>query len=338
MPAPTDIARLIHEVLTDLGFDAEPEVIAGQVRRLDYGLPAEDEFSVVCAWLGKCRLIHKLDQKQTPIASKQLYQVPDLLAHFEAAGPVLIEVKSSTSQTLSFKPDYHAKLTRYADMLGLPLLIAWKYHSLWTLVDIRQLRLAKTNFNISYTEALRQNLLGVLAGDVAYRLQSGSGIHLRLNKEELVTTEPNETGYTETWQMRVGEVTFSRADGIRAQLHAETTQLFTTWDLESREEHHPDHILQSFVVTDDSGMEFAHRALVNLLTWEASKPDGTRWRALLSAPEVTQTIKRFSTALERGLAEGVVRYVFHIRPADMPDFVDVAWAQGGTDIPPSPTP
>jgi Holliday junction resolvase len=326
MTAPSDIARLIHEVLTNLGFDADAHAVANQVRRLDFGLPAEGEFSVVCAWLGQCRLIHKLDQKQTPALSKELFQVPDLLACFDAGGPVLIEVKSSTDRTLSLRPDYHAKLTRYAEMLRLPLLIAWKHHSLWTLVDIRQLRRARTNYNISYAEALRQSLLGVLAGDVAYRLQPGSGIHLRLNKEELVKAEANGTGYTETWQMRIGEVSFSRADGVRASLHAETTQLLATWDLESQEEHHPDHILQSFVVTENGGMEFAHRALVNLLASEAPAPDGPRWRALLTASEVTRSIKSFSTALERGLAEGVVRYIFHIRPADMPEFLDLPQA------------
>ena len=52
-----DYDRLIQEVLAELGRDADPRQIAQQVRRLDLGLPAEDEFVAVCSWLGKTRLI-----------------------------------------------------------------------------------------------------------------------------------------------------------------------------------------------------------------------------------------------------------------------------------------
>src|SRR3954451_7650970 len=117
MAVPPDIHRLIYEALARLGGNTEPDAIAKAVRKLDYGLPAEDEFSVVCAWLGHCDLIHKLDQQQTPADSRKRYQVPDLLANFTAAGPVLIEVKVCNDQTLRFKPDYHRRITAYADMV-----------------------------------------------------------------------------------------------------------------------------------------------------------------------------------------------------------------------------
>ena len=185
---PNDIERLIQDVLAELGFDADPAEVARRVRRLNYGLPAEDEFSVICAWLGRVSLLHKLDQQQTPIASKAEFQVPDILVSFESAGPVLVEIKVCNDRTLSFKPDYHTRLTQYASLLGLPLLIAWKFHSLWTLFDARHLTLARKNFNITHNEAMRQNLLGALAGDVAFKLAEGSGVHLDLAKEELIET------------------------------------------------------------------------------------------------------------------------------------------------------
>ena len=47
-----DDERLIQEVLAELGRDADPKAIAEQVKRLDLGLPAEDEFIAVCSWLG----------------------------------------------------------------------------------------------------------------------------------------------------------------------------------------------------------------------------------------------------------------------------------------------
>src|SRR5450830_924844 len=106
---PVDGARLIQDVLAELGWDADAATVADGVRRLDIGLPVEDEFSVVCAWLGKCQLLHKLDQHQVPIVSKQEFQVPDLLAKFStqsSKSPILIEVKSKKDQVLSFKPEY----------------------------------------------------------------------------------------------------------------------------------------------------------------------------------------------------------------------------------------
>jgi hypothetical protein len=113
--APRDAERLIHSVLTELGWDTDVSAVAARVRRLDVGLPCEDEFSVVCAWLGKCLLSHKLDQHQLPISSRKEFQVPDLLAMFttqKTKSPVLIEIKYKKGKTLSFPPDYLDRLKK----------------------------------------------------------------------------------------------------------------------------------------------------------------------------------------------------------------------------------
>jgi hypothetical protein len=144
-----DMARLIQEVLVELGSAADPIEVARRVRGLDGGLPAEDEFAVVCSWLGHCRIAHKLDQQQTPVSSRDSYQVPDLLVALNAAGPFLIEIKVKQDQTLSFRSDYLRRLMAYAELLGLPLLIAWKFHSMWSLFDARHLRLAQAQARVS---------------------------------------------------------------------------------------------------------------------------------------------------------------------------------------------
>ena len=154
-----DDDRLIQEVLAELGRDADPKVIADRVKRLDLGLPVEEEFIAVCSWLGKTRLIHKLDQHQAPSHSRDDYQVPDLLAQYQDTKPVLIEVKAKKAHTLSFRPDYLARLQSYADLLNIPLLIAWKYHGIWTLFEAQHLIKARKNFNIRFDHALRENLL-----------------------------------------------------------------------------------------------------------------------------------------------------------------------------------
>ena len=44
--------RLTQDVLSELGWDADQKKIAENVRELDLGLPAEDEFIAVSSWLG----------------------------------------------------------------------------------------------------------------------------------------------------------------------------------------------------------------------------------------------------------------------------------------------
>lgn len=181
-------------------------------------------------WLGKTRLIHKLDQHQSPPASRATFQVPDLLARFDAAGPVLIEVKSKRSPKLSFTSDYLGRLSSYADLLGLPLLIAWKFHGVWTLFEARHLKKARTNFNIRFGEAMRQNLLGVLVGDVSYKIAPGAGVVLDCRKEALLGTKIEGDGTTEQWQMRIDGVRLtSRRGKPRNDLDDDVTTLFTTW-------------------------------------------------------------------------------------------------------------
>tara|TARA_E500000318_G_scaffold111102_1_gene128489 strand:- start:327 stop:527 length:201 start_codon:yes stop_codon:yes gene_type:complete len=46
-----DADRLIQEVLAELGWEADPKKIADRVRRLDIGLPVEDEFIAICSWM-----------------------------------------------------------------------------------------------------------------------------------------------------------------------------------------------------------------------------------------------------------------------------------------------
>ncbi|MCA8036727.1 restriction endonuclease [Burkholderia arboris] len=321
---PPDGARLIQDVLAELGWPADPVTVANEVRRLDIGLPLEDEFSVVCAWLGKCELLHKLDQQQVPVASRNTFQVPDLLAKFSSQAsksPVLIEVKSKRDKVLSFKPEYLQRLQNYADLVDMPLLIAWKFHSLWLLFEVRHMKKATTNFNITLETAARENLLGVLAGDVAYKIGAGAGIHLRFRKDRLLGTEKTEEGYTEQWMMTIDDVAFTDYEGNRrTELDGEVQSLFTAWDLEEEEEHANSHIHLSFVAGSE-GMQFAHSALVKLLDWESPHDDKPHWRGLLRKEQVTANIANFSAALEAAFRQKVVSHIFHLQPHTMPDFL-----------------
>lgn len=321
---PLDGARLIQNVLAELGWAADATDVANGVRRLDVGLPAEDEFSVVCAWLGKCTLIHKLDQQQVPVASRHEFQVPDLLAKFSTQstkGPVLIEVKSKQDKTLSFRPDYLHRLKNYAELLEMPLLIAWKFHSLWILFEAKHLRKAAKNFNISLEGAMRENLLGALVGDVAYKIGANAGVHLRFRKDKLINVTETEGGYTEEWVMTIDKVSFTDYKGdCRTDLDSDVQALFTTWDLDELEEHTETHVHLRYVAGRE-GIQFAHTALIHLLNWESPQDERPHWRSLLRKEQVTANVANFTTALDAAFRQKVVSHILHVQPNVLPNFL-----------------
>lgn len=174
---------LIQQALQELGRDASPQTIAEKVKRLEIGLPAEDELAVLLRWLGRCQLVHKLDQSVPP--ANDVYRIPDLLAVFEYRGrpvPVLIEVKACEDNTISWRPDYYSAMRNYAGTLNLPLLIAWRHLTFWVLFDVRHFTKASTNFNIQFSDAMKQTLMSVLAGDFSYSFAVGSGMHINMRK------------------------------------------------------------------------------------------------------------------------------------------------------------
>lgn len=321
--APADLERVVHEALEQLGSQADASKIAKRVARLDIGVPREDEFSVICGWLGCCDLIHKLDQTQTPLHSGDTYQVPDLLAVFTKDGakiPVLIEVKSKKDQTLSFKPDYLNKLKRYAEAVNLPLLIAWKFGPVWALFEARHLKKARVNYNIRFGDAPKENLLGSLAGDFAYSLHEGAGFHLKIAKQELLETEKTESGRVEHWKMMIEDVYFTDGSGNRIhKLPGPLQQLFLTWDLDDDEFHSHTHVIKSFFVRKESTL-FAHMALVRLLDWQTPTGTDIHWRPLLRADSVVKAIDNLRETVSEAMKQGFVRIALNQLPQTRPSY------------------
>src|SRR5262245_35689817 len=107
----------IHEACEQAGLKLDdPAALATALRKIRMGFPVQDEFCLMVSWLGRCRLIHGLNQHQYPPAATEHYRVPDMLAVFEWKGgiiTVLIEVKSAIKRKLSWRPDYYGSLLRY---------------------------------------------------------------------------------------------------------------------------------------------------------------------------------------------------------------------------------
>ena len=295
----------------------------GNLGGLNFGLPREDEFSVVCGWLGCCDVIHKLDQKQTPEKSSERYQVPDLLAIFNVQGkqvPVLIEVKSKKDNTLSFRPDYMEKLKQYSNVLNLPILIAWRWQGIWILFELKHMKKAKKNYNIHFGDAIRENLLGILAGDFSYSLYPKAGLHIGMKKEELISTEEADDGSTDQWKMVIDDVYYTNGDGqVVRNLPSQVQQLFVISDLEKSENHTDTHITMNYVVRESS-MLFAHMALVRLLNWQTPADPDIHWRTMLHGSYIVKGIENFRTAIQEAMEYKIVRTVFNLTPRTEPEF------------------
>jgi Holliday junction resolvase len=320
----SEAARIIYEALQSTGWSADPEAVASHVRGLQRGLPAEDEFATVLSWLGRCRLLHKLDQFQVPPESNDRFRVPDLLAVFDIGHKemaVLIEVKSRQKQKLSWTARYLDALRNYGEVVGLPVLVAWKYFNVWSLFDVSHFKLAKTNYHIRFGEAMKENLLGLLAGDFAFVMQPGVGLHLLIEKEVLEGVEETESGRSEKWKGTVAKAYFTDGDGYHlSKLSGGVWPLFLASPFVAMTHDEGTHVLQSFVIQEEATIEFAHRAVTTLLQIGTPEETEIDWRRVLKKNAVPTSAQTLRIAAAGGLSSRLVKYVFDVQPKTMPSF------------------
>ena len=323
------LARLFHEAIQQLGWSTDSASLVNRVKRLSLGIPAEDEFAFLLSWLGKCSIVHRLDQSQYPPISRESFQVPDLFACFETKTglkSVLIEVKVSSKDKLSWKADYLSRLKKYSSLMGLPLLIAWKFHNMWILVDLNNFKLARSNYHLTLNDAMRNNLMSFLAGDFGYVMKPKVGLHFHFKKIELLSRVEEESGVLhEAWVLRVDKVMFTDAsDKEISNLPTGMWPLFLAADPNSIEDVDDDYIYQHLIITEDSGVRFAHTALpvlIQFMQMIKNKDSIIHWRKHLDAHKFPVEFQLFKKAADESLKKGFIQYVLHQRPVNIPDFL-----------------
>ena len=321
-------ARVVFEALEQIGWSVEnPNLLSERIKRLELGMPAEDEFAFLISWMGKCEIVHKLDQEQSPPESKDNYRVPDLIAIFRYGKrlvPTLIEVKTSIDEKLSWRPDYLNGLQLYAAKLNLPLLVAWKWNrfGLWTLFEAKHFKKARKNYTVNSELAFKENLMSLLAGDFAVELCKGVGFHLLFRKEKELEYTNMKRPDTQTWLMRVEDSFFTNSKGERIKgLGPGLWSMF----LCSHFEDHSDvvdesKVNQRFVIEEES-MQFAHRMLPILLQFKAGRNKLLRWRNIrsnYSVPVKFQTLRKAASSAD---SIYIVKNVITIAPNTKPEFL-----------------
>lgn len=279
------------------------------------GFPDEDELCVIFHLLGRCELVHRLNQFPYPPSARRQFQVPDLLAVFNVKGesiPVLIEVANfSAISILSFDSTYISSLNRYASSLGLPLLIAWKFLDFWVLFESRHLRAKGNRVAISFTEAMPETLLGLLAGDFSYSLTPGARFHMKIRKLKEVAA-----GFEGT----VEEAYLINANGERHTGEGGIFQLFMSIEPQVQVEEDEIYAVQSFVIPEGAPSELAHRALATLLR-AFGGTDPLDWRRLLLRKRFPFLFESPHQAAMNGLEAGFLQRKIDIRPRTKPAFV-----------------
>ena len=321
---PLDLpARNLSRAIAELGSAADPQALLERVRQLQRGLPAEDEFALLLSWLGRCSIVHQLDQLQIPPNSNRVYRVPDLLAFFRYKGrqiPALIEVKSTAKKRLSWRRDYYDALRAYAAQLNTPLLIAWRWTKLgfWVLCDSSLFALGGTNYHLGHETALKGNLMCELAGDFMYALRPGVGLHLRLQKLKRISSKEPDG---ELWQLRVKDAHFTDSDGNHLNtLGPGLWLMFLGAEQDTETDSHPGHFDHRFVITEEAPMQSAHR-LLELATTGILQKQPVPWRQLMQEHRFAIDGPTLAGGARAAIERKIVRYVFHQQPVEMPQFL-----------------
>jgi Holliday junction resolvase len=320
----TGVAHLVARIMEAVNYKADDiEAVVKRAQHVEFGLAAEVEFAAIAAWLGRCRIVHGLDQEgfrslDLPTAGK----VPDLFAvihdHGKSLG-VLVEVKTSDDFELTLRPEYLEDLRAYAEMAKHPLLLAWKPRRLgmWILFDPWSVPRDRDG-KVSFVEAIKDDLMSALLGDYMIVPKSGAGMAIVL--ERVGPTTPTEDGFTQKavvkeafWQDCEGARRPLPGKGVGWTLLATSEPVQQVTDSEFRE---------SFLSTGESIR--AQGVLRSVVGFRTQENERIHWRDV--GRELGDLLR--CSELFAGLSQSFgpfIQYVFHQEPHHWPTWVPETW-------------
>ena len=327
----TDHAHSVEQALRELGGQPHStKAFLRRIRNIEFGHSAEDDCMTILAWLGNCKFVHKLQQRAYSADSFAQLQVPDLLASFHREGRdllTLIEVKTTKDWFLRWNRDYASKLARYAELLGLPILLAWRPRRLgmWLLLDATAKHIVRDE-KIRVEEALANNLMGVIAGDFLVTPKPGLGLHIE--GEIVGEKSPTPEGYAA--KMRVIDAFL----GTKTERHASLTPgvLWTILCAASEEytEENKGRISHGFMTPIESpvGNCSAQQILRALLAWRCSDGERIAWRHVRADLNRIMTRDQILQDVTAEIGK-TISYVMHLEPKCVPKFCPAAWVTKG---------
>ena len=324
-------AMLIHQACSMLGWGENSKEIVDKVNQLRRGLPKEDEFIALSVWMGKCTLIHKLDQKQFPSLSREMYQAPDLFALYDFNGknvPVLVEVKATSDIKLGpFSSAYYQKLVNYANMLGLPLLVAWRIKklNLWCLFDLERMTRKRTAFHIDFQTAMNNSLLGILLDDVIISISRGTQVFIKIRKVPGTELRDKIDGKLQKFDGIVEDIAWLSPNGQKISMGSTLGKFldyaFRLVGNDVTEIEDEGHVILTFSTTENEDI-FAHQLLGPVLAGFGTVPDTEfSWLDAIEGKKFSMDYQHVRSAASEGVENGVVRTLIRQNPVILPKFL-----------------
>lgn len=311
-------ARTIQEVANQLGWNEDVSKLIERVNQLDKGLVQEDEFIYIINWSKKCNLIHKLDQLQLPLDSKSQYTIPDILVEViteEGNKKFLIEIKTSKKNKLSWTERYYEGLKNYSELLGIPILIAWKWSQfgIWSLFEISHFSKPSNNYKITFEKTQQENLMSKLFGDCVIMPYDEFGLNISMKKVKKLSEKKQENGNIEIgWQTVVDEVYLTgkenkKIEGFNKSVFAVLMSMRTKEEIIDTETH-----LITRYIPHPNKMQFAQSVPTSLIS--AFSDSEVNWLQHSKEQNYPIEYSEFFKGLEKSFEEELIRNVLLLKP------------------------
>ena len=298
-------ARAVQEIANQLGWKEDVKKLIERVNQLDKGLVQEDEFIYIINWSNKCKLIHKLDQLQLPLSSKDYYTIPDILVEFETKeGPkkYLIEIKTSKRGALSWTEKYYNGLINYSKLIGIPILIAWKWNpfGIWTLFEMEHFSKPVINYKIGFEKAHQENLMSNFFNDYVIILYEQTGLVIEMKKIKIESEVINKKGDKEViWQTEISDIYITDENNEKVkEINKSVILLLFSMNMEPSVTQTDTHIITKYT-PEPNKMQFAQSIPIQL--YKAFADDDVNW--LIKSKENSYPIE--SSVLIEGLSKAI---------------------------------
>lgn len=320
-----ELAYKIYQGYGGVSLDLDPEKIRNKLHQLNRGLPVESEFAALTLWSGRCKYIHKLDRDTLPNDCK--YKIPDFLCFIEIDGrtvPFLVEVKTSRNQFRSFGKKYCLALQAFADKLGLPVLIAYKFTSLdppwWVLFELKKMITPNGTGKVNILEVMRHDLLSRLLGNFSFQILQGAALAIRISKEKV---ERNDSGSIVSMVGKIEDVYWETPEGKRCEWVSLLDVLFMLTQDDVKVEEYQSHVIQKFYKVGNDAA-FAYWALP--LAFSRSKyftNDPIPWERMIREHGFSFSLADVEQAVRRAQQGGLAGPIVHIMPQEIPQFLGI---------------
>lgn len=329
-----DEVGLSHDILktiNELGINVQDmEKFKNRLKHVNYGLSAEDECAAILAWLGNCKFVHKLDQDSYCSGDFGDIKIPDIFAVFSRGGEqfcTLIEVKCTSELYVSWNVEYKSKLAKYAKMLDLPILLAWRPRKLgqWLLLDAMSEKLIRDD-RIYLEDAFPYNLMGIIAGDFVVVPLPSIGLHF--NGKLVGEKTPTDDGFST--DVKITNAFFGRRNGNKLnKLNGSSLALLITTACKEYSEIKGNTISWGSVTPESPDEAInnsitAQNLLRTLICWAKKESECIAWRHVLKDLNSIMTKGQMEQELSQDIGN-TVRYILHYQPKIIPSTLPLTW-------------